>query len=413
MFYKPTVFILGAGASWHYGYPTGEELVKGVISKARIAADHFTTVINSPAGGVPFRPEYITRNTPGTVPADGVTGMTAEWKRGINECNELVTRLTTVDPLVIDYFLGQNPDLRDIGKLCIAWVLLEREALFLKYGINNNRRELLLRTAEGRDRDRASSIQYIKQYKDNWYRFLIHKLVTACPDADSLLDNKVTFVTFNYDVSLEYQLFGGLSAIAQFAEADIIRRFFEGDRFIHIYGAIRDDAISTPVPFNLDLFGADPFGGPKPQPGPPDLWYETNALFDTVYEASKGIRTIAPYEKTVEPAVESARRAIADASCVYVLGYGFDENNSKLLGLSNNLEPVSTDKMVMFTSYGDYNLVNKKASRILFGSPERLLSGKPTIVDAHSRAHLIVCEKSIRNVYEALEVDFDAPEEQR
>jgi hypothetical protein len=24
----PAVFILGAGASWHYGYPTGEETVK-------------------------------------------------------------------------------------------------------------------------------------------------------------------------------------------------------------------------------------------------------------------------------------------------------------------------------------------------------------------------------------------------
>jgi hypothetical protein len=34
MFDKPTVFILGAGASWHYGYPTGEELVKMVIKTA-------------------------------------------------------------------------------------------------------------------------------------------------------------------------------------------------------------------------------------------------------------------------------------------------------------------------------------------------------------------------------------------
>jgi hypothetical protein len=31
MFRVPTVFILGAGASWHYGYPTGEDLVKMVI----------------------------------------------------------------------------------------------------------------------------------------------------------------------------------------------------------------------------------------------------------------------------------------------------------------------------------------------------------------------------------------------
>ena len=35
MFKSPTVFILGAGASWHYGYPTGEELVKRIIEKAQ------------------------------------------------------------------------------------------------------------------------------------------------------------------------------------------------------------------------------------------------------------------------------------------------------------------------------------------------------------------------------------------
>jgi hypothetical protein len=28
MFTEPTVLILGAGASWHYGYPTGEEMLE-------------------------------------------------------------------------------------------------------------------------------------------------------------------------------------------------------------------------------------------------------------------------------------------------------------------------------------------------------------------------------------------------
>jgi len=34
MFTSETVFVLGAGASWHYGYPTGEGLVKKVVQKA-------------------------------------------------------------------------------------------------------------------------------------------------------------------------------------------------------------------------------------------------------------------------------------------------------------------------------------------------------------------------------------------
>jgi hypothetical protein len=226
-----------------------------------------------------------------------------------------------------------------------------------------------------------------------------------------LLNNKVTFVTFNYDVSLEFQLFQGLSAIAQFAGGNTVRRFFEGSRFIHIYGKVREDATAPPPSFDLDLLGGVNFGGPKPQPGPPQLWNATIALFDTVYEASKGIRTIAPHEKTVDPVVETARRAVADASCVYILGYGFDENNSRLLQLTNRLALTKTHKTVMFTNFGDHNLVNKKASRLFFGSPERLLSDKPAMLGTPSGTGDFLCEKSIRNVYDALAVDFDSPEE--
>ena len=35
MFKKKTLFVLGAGASWHYGYPTGEELVVEVQALAK------------------------------------------------------------------------------------------------------------------------------------------------------------------------------------------------------------------------------------------------------------------------------------------------------------------------------------------------------------------------------------------
>jgi hypothetical protein len=48
MFANKTVFILGAGASWDYGYPTGEDLIKNVIAKARIAVEYFTSVLKNP-----------------------------------------------------------------------------------------------------------------------------------------------------------------------------------------------------------------------------------------------------------------------------------------------------------------------------------------------------------------------------
>jgi hypothetical protein len=214
------VFILGAGANWHYGYPTGEELVEKVKATARTAINYFTTVLTSTANGIPIRPKYIKRLSSNDPPQRGLEGMRKEWEDAQNECTDLLERLITVDPLVIDYFLGQNPHLTDIGKFLIAWVILESEAVYIRDGINNNRRDLLLRTADSRDRDRATSISYIQaNYKDNWYRFVLHKLVTGCSNAESLLGNKVTFITFNYDVSLEFQLFRGLSALAQLIQS--------------------------------------------------------------------------------------------------------------------------------------------------------------------------------------------------
>jgi hypothetical protein len=99
MFNNPTVFILGAGANWHYGYPTGEELVKKVIEKARVASDYFRTTLNN-EGGIVHRPNYIARLSPDPLP-NGATGMKKEWANALQECEDLIDRLTTVDPLII------------------------------------------------------------------------------------------------------------------------------------------------------------------------------------------------------------------------------------------------------------------------------------------------------------------------
>jgi hypothetical protein len=195
-----TVFILGAGASWHYGYPTGEDLVKKVVTKAHIAADHFREIADNPQAFV-HRPKYIARNSR-ISNASSLNRIQDDWQNAIYECNDLINRLSSVDPLVIDYFIGQNPHLSDIGKLLIAWVLLECEAFWLKYEVNKNRLDAILRSLTPGSAGISLNIEALRSSNDNRYRFLIHKPVTNCKDAESLLENKVTFITFNYDVLL-------------------------------------------------------------------------------------------------------------------------------------------------------------------------------------------------------------------
>jgi len=173
MIENSTVFVLGAGASWHYGYPTGEGLVDAVISMATRFSEYCRRRIGS-LQVVQAIPDYVAKQID---VSKGVGGAMLGWQRVSDECLLLAGRLQTVRPLLIDHFLAWNESLRPIGKFMIAAVILECEA---------NRRQ-----QDGR-----------------WYRFIVHKLVHRCGTSADLLKNNVHFITFNYDASLEYLVCG-------------------------------------------------------------------------------------------------------------------------------------------------------------------------------------------------------------
>jgi hypothetical protein len=192
-----------------------------------------------------------------------------------------------------------------------------------------------------------------------------------------------------------------LSKLAQFSADDLLERFFSDNRVLHIYGKIREDPLADPPELNFDAL--------SDRQQRTDRRTAVYALLDNIYDASKTIRTIAPLEKTIDSTVQFARSVIAEASCIYILGYGFDPHNSRLLALPEHLELGKTHKTVMFTNYNNYNVINKNASRVMFRHRDKILSDMPSIVGSETDGYL--CERSIRNVYDALALDFDSPEE--
>jgi hypothetical protein len=368
MFKNSTVFILGAGANWHYGYPTGETLVKKVIEKAEIAASYFASSLHFQNTQ---RPNYLAEGQSYDVQ------WPAQWKKAHAECIKLKRGLEQVKPLVIDYYLGWNPDLQNIGRMLIAWVILECEAFSQISNANRPPSE---------------------QGHDDWCRFIIHQIAIHCKQSSDLLLNKVSFVTFNYDVSLENNLSKGLKHIQMFDERDVAQ-FLGGSRIVHIYGKIRDDVASA-AKINWVVQGEDPKGF-----GEGDRSYhygKMQVLLDDVYRASKGLRVIDPHDKGADDTeIMIARRAIADAKRVFILGYGFDEHNSERLNLRKYLAHSATPGyyLVAFTNYQDINQINKRASKVLYGNPQSWQHGKVAMQDRY--------EKSIRNTYDALAMDFD------
>jgi hypothetical protein len=202
-----------------------------------------------------------------------------------------------------------------------------------------------------------------------------------------------------------------LRALDIFDEGDVAR-FLGGNRILHVYGRLRTTSVVDGfAPLDLTPVEASLQANAK-YAGDPDILEKRKLFLDQVYEASQGLRTIDPDDKALdEHVLNAAREAIGEATCVYILGYGFDRLNSERLGLreSLRLDKASSHCSVLFTNLGDSNRINKLASTLFFGRPDQLLAmERPYIGDLQGRFY---CEKSTRNVYDALALDFDALEE--
>jgi hypothetical protein len=284
--------------------------------------------------------------------------------------------------------------------LMISAVILECEANWIAERANQNRRSgFLSEPIKELASERAIDIT---QYKDDWCRFIGHKLVYGCRQSEDLLNNKVNFITFNYDTSLECRLFEALTAL-DILNPDDVRRFLTEDRIIHVYGSVHstipteEDRIDIRVAKALHVGSSD-------RSIAQDI-KDRKLLLDKCWCASQSLLTIDPHNKGQnEEALKRARGWISNAGIVVILGYGFDENNSTRLGLENSLNYDTGNKhllkQVLFTNFGDTSRVNKNASKLMFGNHSHLGTGKGPL----ERGGGCDYEKSVRNVYDARRV---------
>ena len=173
---------------------------------------------------------------------------------------------------------------------------------------------------------------------------------------------------------------------------------------MHVYGAVhRGIPNETDA---IDLKTAMEFGN-IPQSITPDWFNNTKVLLDSYQIAAETLLTIDPHDKEEDKtSLELARNWTNKSVVAYILGYGFDANNSRRIGLGQFFK--SAGRTVMFTNFGDRNTINKKASNLFFNDPGNFLDSA-IIGTVPGKSYY--AEKSVRTVYEALERDFDAVEE--
>jgi hypothetical protein len=372
MFRKKTLLVMGAGASWHYGYPTGAELVSEVRDLARALQRYYNKRMNW-GFNLGHMPRFMCGGeNKGNVVHVGLENQFVKniWREEIKLLDQFITRLENSAPLVIDSFLGWNPHFARLGRMLIAGALLKREA----------------------DSNESSSTKEkigASWARERWVRHIVHKLLMPHPDeAFGLLKNEISFVTFNYDLSLERELRRALSSTETVTVAEI-DAFFEDDRILHMYGKLQ--SVQPNLNFSiLDKAFDSPYAT--------DALHEANELLDAWEVSSRLLKVIDQVDKHDDLISQIAQNRTRSADTLYFLGFGFDESNLRRLGFPKKPEMRPPHQQgIYFTNYHNQMSVNRYVTKA-FGVDMR--------IEPMGAGEGLLIEKSEKNVADAIALDF-------
>ena len=270
MIAEQTVFILGAGASWPYMYPTGQELSDDI--SVRFAGDYERHVRKA-------------------------THLDNPKKVALNKEAKEFADIFKKTGESIDLFLSINPDFSDIGKKAIALMILKAE------------KESLFRV------DMLSEFR-----KQDWYTLLFKKMRKGLFTQDSykrFAENRVSFINFNYDRSLEHFLYESLINLyhSQKLEEKLDLNGLSLDEqkklipfpFLHVYGKIAEVEWLDGLEYGKDLD------------------------YQRINEVKDNIEVI--YYDREQKDFSEIHKTIRNAKRIFFLGFGFAPENMKLLGM--------------------------------------------------------------------------------
>lgn len=201
MITTPTVFVLGAGAHCPYQMPDGATLTQNIIDllpqKKGHAEKQFAKI---------FWAVYSTHGFP------KIDSLLYDFRY----------RLERAGQSTIDSFLQTHADRRafpEIGKLAVACVLRPKE---FKHQFVRR----IIYTSEKPNQD--------------WMSYLFERMFSGCKSIDDFFNlNKISFVTFNYDRTLEYFLCTRLVNTFYINEKDAWQKA-QKIPIVHVYGSLGD-----------------------------------------------------------------------------------------------------------------------------------------------------------------------------
>lgn len=265
----PTLFILGAGASKPYGYSTGAELRKDIVINFK---QYFENFQNWRQSGEAGDTHYL--------------------------IDDFVRIFRESSLISIDKFLALNPGLARIGKLAITTCIFNSEQ---KSCFNEDMNP--------------------DDCKEDWYKYLYNRMTSDFKKPEDYIhfsENKVAFITFNYDRSLEYFLSN--SFYYSFHQS------LQGNRAIQDYGKFPIEHVYGVVsPLSLPQW-----------PHNHDYKKKKNH-YNSAASSSQGLMVIGE-ERAGESIKDQTKKLLQDYKRIFFLGFGYDKDNLDAIDLPNNID---------------------------------------------------------------------------
>jgi hypothetical protein len=311
MEHKRTVFILGAGASCPYGYPSGARL-RELICRG--------------SGFMKYYNDYL-KNNP------SLRGLKPEVSRFTEAFGKSHIKS-------IDLFMAQNPKLAPVGKYIIAFEILrlEKDSCFGEEAKWHQ---------ESREQYRLSERLEVRQHYEgtadfiggDWYSYVYNRLIEGQVDRAALPDfsaGRLAFITFNYDRSLEQFFYESLRNSLTEPTEDRVVDSLRHLKILHAYGQI------------APLKWQDPKAGVDYRPQQIDERF--------LQTAATNIKTI--YEQKEDAELNEAKELLSQAEQIFLLGFGYAPENMNVLALP---EAISPQCQVHGTAYG---LIEEERKRV-------------------------------------------------
>jgi hypothetical protein len=337
MFTEPTVFVVGAGASAEFGMPSGPALQKRIGS------------------ALDFRLSEGDRNLYSLL----VERFKSDVNRYINAANELSRMIREFPFESIDealyWFSSSHPEVVTLGKATIVRAILSAERL----------------SAISSPERYADPERYAKGRWLNHFLQMAVELLKREQIKESF--SKVTIINFNYDRVIEHFIYSELHTKLKVTE-DEAKDAISALKIIRPYGKAGSlvwQGVASSVPFGADL----------------------ESDHDQLFSLSKNVYTYT--EPVTEQVGQDIEAAIKGARLVVFLGFGFHQQNMRLLKINTYGEPKQVIATVLNIDQENYNNMEKDIQINLYcNSIPQLLSRtatelmstmKPTIMNPRIR----------------------------